>query len=85
MFQFFIFIGFIILLLVFGFIFRIANLFGGRRPSQNSSFYTNPENPNQAQNNSQADSPSPRRRKKVFDHTDGEYVDFVEVKENPKE
>ena len=76
-FQLIIFIGFIILLAVLGFVFRVLSIFGGRRPAApfGSAGSREDDRP------SEPEEPSARRRKKVFDRTDGEYVDFEEIKD----
>lgn len=75
-FQLIIFIGFIILLAVLGFVFRVLSIFGGRRPAApfGSAGSREDDRP------SESEEPA-RRRKKVFDRTDGEYVDFEEIKD----
>lgn len=75
-FQLIIFIGFIILLAVLGFVFRVLSIFGGRRPAAPFGSADSREN----DRSSEPEEPA-RRRKKVFDRTDGEYVDFEEIKD----
>ncbi len=80
-FQFIIFIGFILLLAVLGFVFRIMSAFGGRNRQPFHS-YRKPENNQQNETYSKEKSSSrPQRKKKVFDQSVGEYVDFEEIKD----
>ena len=72
-FQFIIFIGFILLLAVLGFVFKIMSAFHSYRKTENnqqSETYSEEES-----------SPKSQRKKKVFDQSVGEYVDFEEIKD----
>ena len=51
----------------------VFKLFFGRSGSQQSHWST--------QQKQQQSSTPPNDKKKIFDHTDGEYVDFEEIKE----
>ena len=80
-FQFIIFIGFILLLAVLGFVFRIMSAFSGRN-RQSFHSYRKTENNQQNETYSEEKSSSrPQRKKKVFDQSVGEYVDFEEIKD----
>ena len=76
-----VFLGLISLLLGITFIFRvIRSIFGipepqktRRRTSANTTGF---------HKKSADDSTKSSQRKKIFDHTDGEYVDFEDVKDN---
>ena len=74
-FQLIIFILFIALLMVLGFVFRVLSLF--RRPRFGNPFGAAGDGSRQQE---YAESDSPTRRKKIFSDTDGEYVDFEEIK-----
>lgn len=80
-FQFIIFIGFILLLAALGFVFRIMSAFGGRNRYQPFNSRQHAENDSQMHYTSEDGEPKKRRKKKVFDQSVGEYVDFEEVKD----
>lgn len=80
-FQFIIFIGFILLLVVLGFVFRIMSAFGGRARYRSFSTHRQEENGSQAHSYTEDAEPKKRRKKKIFDQSVGEYVDFEEIKD----
>ena len=74
-FQFIIFIGFILLLAVLGFVFKIMSAFGSRNRQPFHS-YRKTENNQQSETYSEEESsPKSQRKKKVFDQSVGEYVE----------
>ena len=81
-FQFIIFIGFILILAALGFVFRVMSAFGGRnrRPPFNVHRRETSNEPNDryAEENTE---PQRLRKKKIFDDSVGEYVDFEEIKD----
>lgn len=80
-FQFIIFIGFILLLAVLGFVFKIMSAFGSRNRQPFHS-YRKTENNQQSETYSEEESsPKSQRKKKVFDQSVGEYVDFEEIED----
>lgn len=80
-FQFIIFIGFILLLVVLGFVFRIISAFGGRTRYRSFNTHRQEENDPQAHSYAEEAEPQKRRKKKIFDQSVGEYVDFEEIKD----
>lgn len=80
-FQFIIFIGFILLLVVLGFVFRIISAFGGRTRYRSFNTHRQEENDPQAHSYTEDAEPKKRRKKKIFDQSVGEYVDFEEIKD----
>ena len=81
-FQFIIFIGFILILAALGFVFRILSVFGGRNPRPfNAGTRDTPDETSNRYADSENEPQRQRRKKKIFDDSVGEYVDFEEVKD----